>query len=188
MGKEVLGATLDGAQLAAARQVDLNTDWNPNPDLDANLNLFTGDQDSFASYNDFGLSEPSLHFDLFESDVIGGYDYDVWAGSLVTKGADKGGLNLFKWGKETTTKPSGWKDGDFMLHLPDKGSAKANWKQNSGHLREQMNKGNPIYDSYRDPKTGQQIKTGGFLNAERKLLESRGWQYNSSSGAYHPPK
>lgn len=74
-----------------------------------------------------------------------------------------------------------------MLHLPDKGSAQENWKQNSGYLREQMNKGNPIYDSYRDPKTGQQIETGGFLNAERKLLESRGWQYNSSTGAYHPP-
>ncbi len=106
----------------------------------------------------------------------------------VTKGGDKGGLNLFKWGKESTTKPDGWKDGDFMLHLPDKGNAKANWKQNSGHLREQMNKGNPIYDSYRDPKTGQQIQTGGFLNAERKLLESRGWQYDKSTGAYQPPK
>lgn len=75
-----------------------------------------------------------------------------------------------------------------MLHLPNKGNAKANWKQNSGHLREQVNKGNPIYDSYRDVKTGQQVPTGGFLNAERKLIESRGWQYNSSTGAYHPPK
>ena len=105
----------------------------------------------------------------------------------VTKSGDKGGLNLFKWGKESTTKPDGWKDGDFMLNLPNKGSAKANWKQNSGYLREQMNKGSPIYDSYRDPKTGQQIPTGGGLNAERNLLESRGWQYNSSTGAYHPP-
>lgn len=109
-------------------------------------------------------------------------------GDVVAKGADKGGLNLFKQGKETTTKPGGWKDGGFMLHLADKGSAKANWKQNSGRLREQMNKGNPIYDSYRDVKTGQQIQTGGFLNAERKLIESRGWQYNPSSGAYHPPQ
>ena len=101
--------------------------------------------------------------------------------------AEKGGLNLFKWGKDTTTKPGGWKDGDFMLHLPDQGSAKANWAQNAGRLREQMRQGNPIYDSYRDALTGQQIPTQGFLRAERNLLESRGWQYNPSTGAYHPP-
>lgn len=50
-----------------------------------------------------------------------------------------------------------------------------------------MRQGNPIYDSYRDALTGQQIPTQGFLRAERNLLESRGWQYNPSTGAYHPP-
>ena len=112
------------------------------------------------------------------------------AAANATKGvgtAEKGGLNLFKWGKDTTTKPGGWKEGDFMLHLPDQGSAKANWAQNAGRLREQMRQGNPIYDSYRDALTGQQIPTQGFLRAERNLLESRGWQYNPSTGAYHPP-
>lgn len=104
----------------------------------------------------------------------------------VAKGAEKGGLNLFKWGKDSTTKADGWKKGDFMLNLPDKGSPKANWAQNSGRLREEMGKGNPIYDSYRNP-TGERIPTEGFLRAERNLLESRGWQYNSSTGAYHPP-
>lgn len=98
-----------------------------------------------------------------------------------------GGLNLFKWGKDSTIRTGGWRNGDFMLHLPDKGSAKLNWKQNSGYLREQMNKDNPIYDSYRDPKTGLQIDTGGFLNAERKLLESRGWKYDVPTGSYFPP-
>lgn len=112
-----------------------------------------------------------------------------WIGSKlgVTTGGSKGGLNLFKWGSETTTKPKGWEPGDFMLYLPNKGSPKANWKQNSGYLREQMRKGYPIKDSFRDAKTGQQIPTGGFLNAERKLLESRGWKYNYSTGSYHPP-
>uniref|UniRef100_UPI000587C90C hypothetical protein n=1 Tax=Cellvibrio mixtus TaxID=39650 RepID=UPI000587C90C len=105
----------------------------------------------------------------------------------VAKSEEKGGLALFKWGKQSTTKTNGWKSGDFMLHLPDKGSAKLNWKQNSGHLREQMKRGNPIYDSYRDSKTGQQINTGGFLNAERKLLESKGWKYDANAGAYYPP-
>ncbi|MFH1870118.1 MAG: IPTL-CTERM sorting domain-containing protein [Pseudomonadota bacterium] len=111
-------------------------------------------------------------------------------GQCVAKGAgaaETGGLNLFKWGKDTTTKAGGWKEGDFMLNLPDKGSAQANWAQNAGRLREQMRQGNPIYDSYRDVVTGKQIPTEGFLRAERNLLESRGWQYNPSTGAYHPP-
>jgi hypothetical protein len=73
-----------------------------------------------------------------------------------------------------------------MLHLPNKGSPQANWKANSGALRAEMRKGQPIYDSYRDA-AGNQIQTGGFLNAERQLLESRGWIYNPSTGAYHPP-
>lgn len=101
--------------------------------------------------------------------------------------AELGGLNLFKWAKDTTTKQGGWKEGDFMLHLPEQGSVKANWSQNAGRLREKMRQGDPIYDSYRDALTGQQIPTQGFLRAERNLLESRGWQYNSSTGAYHPP-
>jgi hypothetical protein len=101
--------------------------------------------------------------------------------------SDKGGLNLFKWGSETTTKTSGWKEGDYMLHLPNKGSPKANWAQNSSLLRSEMGKGNPIYDSYRNPVTGERIPTRGFLNAERNLLESRGWRYDQSTGAYHPP-
>ena len=107
--------------------------------------------------------------------------------SSAAKIGEEGGLNLFKWADETTLTSKGWKGNDFMLYLPDKGSAKANWKQNSGYLREQMKKGYPIKDSFRDAKTGQQLQTGGFLNAERKLLESRGWKYNSSTSSYHPP-
>ena len=81
-----------------------------------------------------------------------------------------------------------------MLNLPNQGSPKANWTQNAGRLREEMGNGEPIFDSYRDPATGLQIPVGTtptsggrFLNAERKLLESRGWKYNPSTGAYHPP-
>ncbi len=100
---------------------------------------------------------------------------------------ETGGLNLFKWGKGATAKSDGWKEGDFMLYLTDKGGTKINWAQNAGRIREQMRKGNPIYDSYRDPVTGLQIPTQGFLRAERNLLESHGWQYNPATGAYHPP-
>lgn len=100
----------------------------------------------------------------------------------------KGGLNLFKFGAASTSKSSDWKEGSFMLFLPNKSTPKDNWRQNSSRLREQMSKGALIYDSYRDPITGNQIPTGGFLRAERRLLESRGWQYNASTGAYHPPQ
>lgn len=96
-------------------------------------------------------------------------------------------LVVVKFGEPTTNTPIGWKPGDRMLFLENMGSPKANWKQNSGRLREEMGKKKPIFDSYRDIKSGNQIETGGFLNMERKLLESRGWEYNPKTGAYHPP-
>ncbi len=111
--------------------------------------------------------------------------------------AERGGLNLFRAGPDglaTREAATGWKTGDRMLHLPDQGSAQANWAQNAGRLRQEMRAGEPIFDSYRNSATGLQIPAGTtptsggrFLNAERNLLESRGWQYNPSTGAYHPP-
>ena len=109
----------------------------------------------------------------------------VKVGRVARTGA-QGGLNLFKWGKNTTTTSTGWRTGDRMLHLPNKGTPKLNWKQNSGFLRQEMSKGKPIFDSWRY-RNGQQIPTGGFLRAERYLLESRGWKFNPATGAYHPP-
>ena len=96
-------------------------------------------------------------------------------------------LTLFKWGRESSTRSTGWADGDVMLFLPNRGSPKANWSQNSSHLREVMRAKRPISDSYRNPATGEQFPARGFLQAERKLLESSGWQYNPATGAYHPP-
>ncbi len=117
------------------------------------------------------------------------------------EGAERGGLNLFRAGPDglsTREAAAGWREGDRMLNLPNQGSPRANWTQNASRLREEMGKGQPIFDSYRDPSTGLQIRAGqlldlenraggGFLNAERRLLESRGWKYNPSTGAYHPP-
>jgi len=68
-----------------------------------------------------------------------------------------------------------------MLKMFDQGSPKLNWKQNSGSLRREMGAGNSIFDSYRLPN-GNLIPTGGFLNAERSLLQSRGWIYNPGKG------
>ena len=99
----------------------------------------------------------------------------------------QGGLNLFKWNHPTSTREVGWNVGDRFLYLPNQGSPKANWLQNAGRLRLEMSKGYPIVDSFRDSATGEQIPSRGFLNAERKLLESRGWRYDSRTGAYYPP-
>jgi RHS repeat-associated protein len=107
------------------------------------------------------------------------------AGNAV-KGGSQGGLNLFKWGAEQTGKSTGWKAGDYMLHLPNKGTPALNWKANYGALRSEMNMGKPIFDSYRLPN-GNLIPTGGFLNAERFILQSRGWIYNPGQGAWLPP-
>ncbi len=104
-----------------------------------------------------------------------------------TTAVEQGGLNLFKWKDATSTTATGWKEGDYFLNLPNQGSAQANWIQNSSRLRAEMGKGNPIFDSFRDAATGEQISTRGFLNAERNLLENRGWNYNPQTGAYHPP-
>ena len=70
-----------------------------------------------------------------------------------------------------------------MLHLPNQGLPKANWKANSGALRLEMKKGQPIFDSFRN-SNGSLKETGGFLNLERNLLIDRGWKYNSDLGAW----
>jgi RHS repeat-associated protein len=107
-------------------------------------------------------------------------------GGKAAKAGTEGGLNLFKWGASQTGKSSGWRFGDYMLHLPDKGLPKLNWKADYGALRREMNLGKPIFDSYRLPN-GNLIPTGGFLNAERFTLQTRGWIYNPYVGAWMPP-
>jgi hypothetical protein len=109
-----------------------------------------------------------------------------FASGIAGKGGNQGGLNLFKWGADQTGKSTGWKAGDYMLHLPNKGTPLLNWKANYGALRSEMNLGKPIFDSYRLPN-GNLIPTGGFLNAERFTLQSRGWIYNPRQGAWMPP-
>ena len=70
----------------------------------------------------------------------------------------------------------------------DLGSPKLNWKQNSGALRDEMRLGNPIRDAHVDPITGELIPEdyNSFLNAERNLLSSKGWDYNSKTTFWSP--
>jgi len=116
---------------------------------------------------------------------MGGGSIAGTGGGSVAGTSEQGGLNLFKWGAEQTGQ-MGWKSGDYMLHLPNKGSVKLNWKSNYGALRREMSLNKRIFDSYRMPN-GNLIPTGGFLNAERYILQSRGWIYNARQGAWLPP-
>jgi hypothetical protein len=69
----------------------------------------------------------------------------------------------------------------LLDRLPDQGDPQANWQQNSGALRQEMNRGLPI----RDASPGD---TGGpFLNAERNLLRDRGWNYDPKTSLWTPP-
>lgn len=104
-----------------------------------------------------------------------------------TVSEEQGGLNLFKFKSPQAETPNNWKTGDRFLKMYDQGSPKLNWKQNSGFLRAEMNKGNPIFDSYLDVN-GNLQSTRGFLNAERYLLLDRGWQFDVNIGAWMPPK
>jgi Bacterial TSP3 repeat len=75
----------------------------------------------------------------------------------------------------------------LLKHLPNRGSPKANWKQNSGVLRREMRKGKPIRDASVDPATGKWTNHTGFLRAERNLLESQGWKYDRRTTLWMPP-
>jgi RHS repeat-associated protein len=76
----------------------------------------------------------------------------------------------------------------LLNYLPDRGGPKANWKQNSGVLRQEMAKGQPIRDASVDSVTGDLINyPGSFLNAERNLLRNGGWTYDPTTTLWSPP-
>jgi len=150
-----------------------------------------------GTLEDAGENDPSARE---QCRINGWLNYDTTSGCTVaarTTTGQQGGLNLFRAGPAGTSTreaATAWRPGDRMLNLPNQGSPRANWQQNSGHLRQEMRRNEPIFDSFRNPNTGQQIPAGvnptdggRFLNAERHLLETRGWRYNPSTGAYHPP-
>ena len=122
---------------------------------------------------------------VYNIEVHGEHVYQVGELGLVVHNV-KGAVNLFKFNSAQALKARGWKEGDSFLHLPNQGTAKLNWAQNSSRLREAMRSGKPIFDSYID-EAGNLIPTRGFLNAERELFKNRGWTFNTTTGAWHPP-
>jgi len=87
-------------------------------------------------------------------------------------------------------KADGWRTGDHTANLPDRGSTKANWQQNSSELRAAESNGKPIRDVSSDAN-GNLRDNSGFLKAERNLLENRGRIYDSKTNSWimpEPPK
>jgi hypothetical protein len=80
--------------------------------------------------------------------------------------------------------------GEFFLDWADKGSAKANWKENFSQLRNAMSTRSPIRDTHLDPKTGELIQAdkGSFLGAERNALQNKGWTYSPKTQTWNAPK
>jgi len=76
------------------------------------------------------------------------------------------------------------KNGERSLldRLQDQGNPRSNWRKNSTVLRQEMAKRQPIRDASPNDMKGQ------FLNAERHLLESRGWTFDSNTNYWTPPK
>ena len=72
-------------------------------------------------------------------------------------------------------------ESEFRFSWPQTASVRSEWKINSGLLRQEMRKGIPI----RDASPGNEF--GMYLNAERNLLSSQGWNYNAATGYWHPP-
>ena len=98
---------------------------------------------------------------------------------LAVDAAQEGRLVIGR-GKDLAT-PGALNPGEYKLRWPPSGTVKSDWKINSGFLRQELGKGNPI----RDASIGD---TGGmYLNAERNLLRDRGWSFDASTGYWNPP-
>jgi hypothetical protein len=65
---------------------------------------------------------------------------------------------------------------------PDLGSPQANWLRNAGVLRSELSNG---LTAIRDASPGNY--GGQFLNAERNLLQSRDWIFDSGTNIWNAP-
>ena len=90
------------------------------------------------------------------------------------RGAKGGNLVI---GKLKDLDPTTLKRGEFALDWLNKGSPKLNWQQNSTLLREMISEGRPIRDASIDTVTRALRDNGGFLAAERNLLQNQGWNF-----------
>jgi RHS repeat-associated protein len=77
----------------------------------------------------------------------------------------------------------------LLSELPNQGSPRANWKQNSRVLRQEMRRHVPIKDASWRPGDGDIMvqHRNSFLGAERNLLNNHRWTFNPVTGFWYPP-
>ena len=83
----------------------------------------------------------------------------------------------------------GWRKGDHTLNLPDRGSPKQNWKQNSSLLRQEERIGKPIRDMSTDANGNlrDRYPVSLKLSAERNLSENRGRTFDTNTRSWTKP-
>ena len=118
---------------------------------------------------------------------------DIASGVGIAKGLNAIG-NFLKEGNLAIGKMDdlrNLKAGEYSLpgqgRLPDLGSPKANWYQNAGELRKEMNLNKPIRDASANLPDNHPRVHGTFLGAERNLLRNKGWKFDPSTGYWNPP-
>jgi hypothetical protein len=104
-------------------------------------------------------------------------------------GGNPGSLNTVIGKVDDLTAPGAIRPGERSLlsRLPDQGSPRANYAQNSSILRQEMRRGVPIRDATVDPLTGELANNTGFLRLERDILQHHEWWFDSKTGLWMPP-
>ncbi|MCD4823975.1 MAG: hypothetical protein K8S55_05170, partial [Phycisphaerae bacterium] len=108
---------------------------------------------------------------------------------LVKNKVTKGVTKRTVIGKVKNLRNLGSRENSLLKHMQKNlGNPQANWKQNSGVLRIEMAKGQPIRDASVRFFSGKPINNTGFLRAERNLLQNHGWNYKAKARMWYPSK
>jgi RHS repeat-associated protein len=149
----------------------LNGSWSNLGSSGINAGMINAMEAAKNPYGNQGYYDPGIASDVRDAAI--GAAAIVYGGGTRGGGAAANGEGTVI-GRVKDLQNLGAGEKSLLDQLPDLGSPKANWHQNSGVLRQEMNRGLPI----RDASVGD---TGGqFLNAERNLLQDRGWTFDGS--------
>lgn len=150
--------------------------------------VFT-DKRIIYNQGDFALSATQSDWQQLKEAFSSGQNFARLADNLMqqTRGVGLGGMAIE--GEVTTVigrvkdlQNLGAGEKSLLGQLRDLLSPKANWEQNSSVLRQEMNRGLPIRDASPGDIGGQ------FTNAERNLLQNRGWTFDPTTNRWMPPQ
>ena len=151
------------------------------------LNLIPGQaawQNSVASAQSGNYGQAAAHFGIMAAEqvlTVASLGTSAGVGAVSRAGSTAAKTEVTVIGRVKDLQNLGAGERSLLDRLPDLGSPKLNWKQNSGVLRQEMNRGLPIRDASVGDTSGQ------FLNAERYLLRDRGWTFDGNTSLWMPP-